>query len=89
MPKPRTNAKAKLAMEWAWRYARRLQTLRGGSVRQYMSEALKQAWAEVKADPTVAEADKIIAEIRAAKINNPVRYIPRRSFGYVFGCAQR
>lgn len=89
MSASKSNPKAKLAMEWAWRYARRLQTLRGGSVCQFLSEALKQAWAEVKANPVVNEAYKLIAEIRAAKLSNPTPYIPRRPRGYVFGCAQR
>ena len=89
MSPSRSNAKAKLAMTSAWRLARRLQTLRGGFVRQYLSEALKQAWAEVKASQVVNEAYKLMAEIRAAKLSNPVQYIPRHPRGYVFGCAQR
>lgn len=85
----RTNYKAKLAMQSAWRHARRFQTLRGGSVRSFMSEALTLAWAELKASPVVAEADKIIAEIRAAKLKAPAPWTGRRASGYVFGCGQR
>lgn len=86
----RTNHKAKLVMEWAWRHARRFQVLRGGPVLSHMSEALKLAWAELKADPTVAEFDKLRAAIRAAKLNpQPTPWMHRRPRGYVYGCSQR
>lgn len=85
----RTNHKASLAMTSAWRHARRFQTLRGGSVVTYLSEALKMAWAELRANPVVAEVDKIIAEIRAAKLKAPAPWTGRRSSSYVYGCGQR
>lgn len=84
----RTNFKAKLAMGWAWADARRMQTLRGGSVKQYMSEALKSAWARVNSDPTVKAADELRAYIRANKAK-PAIWTGRRPRGYVYGCGQR
>ena len=61
------NTGARIAMKEAWRLARRGQTVFGGSVRAYLAEALRLAWAELKADPVFQEVQTIIANIRAHK----------------------
>ena len=52
----RYNPDARLAMRGAWKLARQGATIYGGSVRLYFREALRIAWAEVKADPVAEEA---------------------------------
>lgn len=52
-------------MKDAWRAARKAQTIFGGSVRQYIAEAMRQAWAELLADPVYQETRRIIARSRA------------------------
>ena len=59
------NPGARIAMKEAWRLARRGQTVFGGSVCAYLAEALRIAWAELKADPVFQEVQEIIAKIRA------------------------
>ncbi len=56
---------ARTAMKEAWRVARRGQAVFGGSLRSYLAEALRIAWAELKADPVFQECQIIIGEIRA------------------------
>ncbi len=63
----RYNPDARLAMRGAWKLARQGATIYGGSVRLYFREALRIAWAEVKADPVAQEARRMCAEIRARK----------------------
>jgi hypothetical protein len=61
------HSTARSAMIEAWSLARRGATIFGGPVRTYLAEALRQAWAELKADPVVQEVDKIISAIKARK----------------------
>lgn len=73
-PDQRRNSEARLAMKGAWKFARRGQTIFGGSVRAYIAEALRIAWAELLADPVFQEFRKIIAEIRARKASGTWRH---------------
>ncbi len=61
------NTGARIAMKEAWRLARRGRTVFGGSVRAYLAEALRLAWADLKADPVFQEVQKMIAKINARK----------------------
>jgi hypothetical protein len=54
-----------IIMGKAWHYARTAQTVHGGKVKEWLSVALKRAWAEVKADPVAQTVRKIILESRA------------------------
>lgn len=65
------SPKAKLAMKAAWEMARKGQRIYGGQVRQYLREALRLAWADVKADPVTRAADDLIAHIRATRNTPP------------------
>ena len=78
------NPDARHAMRDAWRLARRGQTLYGGKVRDYLAEALRIAWAEVKADPIVQECKRIIAATRARKAAGTWRHpaLTARRYGY-------
>lgn len=82
MTTKRSNHKAKIAMKRAWELARKGRSIFGGSVRQYLAEALREAWAALKADPVVREAEKIIAGIRAAKASGSWQpcYMGRNSY---------
>jgi Streptococcus thermophilus bacteriophage Gp111 protein len=63
----RSNPSAKLAMQNAWRLVREGQAIYGGSRRQYIREALKIAWAELKANPVHRACLEMIASLRAEK----------------------
>lgn len=67
LPATRTNPAAKLAMQNAWRIAREDQSIYGGSPRSYIAEALRIAWAELKADPVFVAVNQIIAELQAER----------------------
>jgi len=63
------NPSAKFAMVNAWRLAREGWAIYGGSPRQYIAEALRIAWAELKSDPVHRACVQMVAEIRAARAN--------------------
>ncbi|WP_167730521.1 hypothetical protein [Terasakiella sp. SH-1] len=67
------TALAKKVMRMAWAIAQEAQEDFGGSVRQYLKEALKRAWALIKAD----RAELVTADIcfHSLKRNN-VRQMP-------------
>ncbi|TAL01850.1 MAG: hypothetical protein EPO08_09170 [Rhodospirillaceae bacterium] len=73
---PRINAKAKIAMKEAWTLAHRGQRVFGGRVRQYIREALRQAWTEVKASPVTRTVDELRAMIRVSRNKPPVAPTP-------------
>lgn len=58
---------AKLAMQKAWRIARRGWAIYGGSVREYFSEALRIAWKEIKEHPVTQAAEDLVARMRALR----------------------
>jgi len=58
---------SKFVMLEAWALARRGQTIYGGSVADFLPEALRITWAAYNANPVTIETRKIIAEIRAKK----------------------
>ncbi len=74
----KNTGKSKLVMKAAWAEARRGQTIYGGSVRQYLREALRLAWADAKADPYLAAFDALQAEYRSGKIKRT--HAPAYSF---------
>ena len=79
---------ARTTMKEAWRLARRGQAVFGGSVRAYLAEALRIAWAELKVDPVFQEMQKIIAEIRARKARLGGRHaVPSRFAQSAYGGA--
>ena len=51
------NPDAKLTMRAAWRMARKGRALYGGKVGEYLPEALRIAWAGLKADPVWRDLD--------------------------------
>jgi hypothetical protein len=67
MTKNTKNTFAGLAMQKAWKLARKAQTLYGGSVREFFNKALQIAWAELNSNGVVQAIREIIAETRAAK----------------------
>jgi len=69
MPSNHTNAAARLAMQGAWQLAREGQAIYGGPIRSFIAEALRIAWAELKADPVHRACVEMVAGIRAAKAN--------------------
>ena len=77
MHKPTTHHKARLVMRDAWRIARRAQPIYGGSVRSYLAEALREAWAALKADPLTTAVDQIIAGIKS-RPQPTTKYCPLR-----------
>lgn len=96
MPNPVTlcPGSQKIAMNRAWRLAREGQRIYGGSVRQFLGEALRICWAELKADPAAKVAAELFNEARARRlaprpITGPTRYLAkiaaRRSNGRVWG----
>ena len=64
---PTKHATARRAMIEAWSAARQGQAIFGGSIRSYLAEALRQAWAELLADPVVQEVAKLIAAIKGRR----------------------
>ncbi|WP_022729417.1 hypothetical protein [Fodinicurvata sediminis] len=54
----------RLVMKKAWGRARKLQVLNGGSVVRFLSIALKEAWAELKADPVHQMALTMMSEAK-------------------------
>ena len=77
---------ARTAMKDAWRLARRGQAVFGGPVRAYLAEALRIAWAELKADPVFQECQTIIAEIRTRKARLGGRHaVPSRFAHRAYG----
>ncbi len=83
----RTNRKARLAMRDAWAMVRRACTLYGGTARQYISEALRIAWAELKANPIVQETDRIIAETRKLKAEGRLSMLRPSAYALSYGGA--
>ncbi len=73
-----TYRKGRTAMRLAWGMIREGRPVYGGTVREYRSEALRIAWAEVKADPVILELDKIFAQGRAMRAD-PNHRQPRQS----------
>lgn len=71
----RLNPKASLAMKAAWAMARKGRVIFGGTVRQYMREALRLAWADVKAHSVTKAYDELRADL-AAKRKQPARSAP-------------
>ncbi|MFI4985832.1 MAG: hypothetical protein ACHQF3_00150 [Alphaproteobacteria bacterium] len=67
MPNSCHNPAAKLAMQAAWTLARRGWAIYGGPKRSFLREALRIAWAELKAEPVFVRVRAMIAEIRAQK----------------------
>jgi len=72
----RLNPKASLSMKAAWDLARKGQRIYGGTTRQYLAEALRQSWAEVKGSPVTKAADELRAMIRANREKPPVALTP-------------
>lgn len=58
-------ADQRLVMRRAWASARKAQAIYGGTVRQYIAEAMRQEWADLLANPVRQEVAAIIASIRA------------------------
>ena len=69
-------------MKEAWRLARRGQAVFGGSVRAYLAEALRIAWAELTADPVFQEGQIIIAELRAHQARLGARHVASSRFAH-------
>lgn len=68
MPARPKNPSAALAMRNAWTLAREGWAIFGGSKRSFIREALRIAWAELKADPVAQACAKMIAELRADRL---------------------
>lgn len=79
-PSRRRNPSAKLAMKAAWKLVRRAQAIFGGNARLYIAEALRQAWAELNADPVELECRRLIAQLRAAPKRSYTRDYRREAY---------
>jgi len=80
----RPNPKASLAMKAAWEMARKGQASYGGPIRQYIREALRLAWVDVKAYPVTTAVDALLADLRAAR-SNPAPKAPTPHIGRFMG----
>jgi hypothetical protein len=63
----RSNPFAKLAMQNAWRLARQGWAIYGGPIRSYLGEALRLAWADLKAGRAFQAINGMLADMRARK----------------------
>lgn len=68
--------KMKAIMQKAWAIAREGSSRFGGSARQYMSEAMKEAWKTVKGDMWIDAVSSLMADLK----NTPKK--PPRYYGY-------
>ena len=88
---PKTNPAARIACRRAWAEIRRAKAIYGGSARDYLSEAMRQAWADLRTDPVMLCARQIIAENRARRAAGASK--PRASFtttpGFIAAVAAR
>jgi hypothetical protein len=75
---PKTNPAARIACRNAWASIRRAKAIYGGNARDYLSEAMRLAWADLRTDPVMLCARQIIAENRARRA--AVAPKPRASF---------
>ncbi len=50
---PKTNPAARIACRNAWASIRRAKAIYGGSARDYLSEAMRLAWADLRTDPVM------------------------------------
>ena len=64
----RHNPAAAVVMRNAWVIARRGWEIYGGPTRSFIREALRIAWAELKADPVAQACARMVAELRADRL---------------------